>query len=311
MRTRLAHRNALEFQAGRPRPAAEALAAVIGLEPGAPDGRVRDSYALVVRTMVTNDALRRVAAFLADPGLAPMALAVLLRASAEASELLVDLVVGAPTADERRAYLGALRRLPQGTAAVSRLLARNNWKLVRDVAETAGELRLHDVVPALAKLLVHYEPQVRLTAVGALARIGTAATVDLLRRALSEGDRETRILVADGIGVHARALAMPLLALAEQEEDEEVLAGYYRALGRIGSPEAVAALTAAAQPGGRLFGRRAAAPRIAAVEGLKAAGGPAARRALEELLDDGDRNVREAVGRAVSLLVGRAGTQPL
>ena len=308
--TRLAQEIAREFQAGRPQSAAEALAAAIGLEPGAPDGRVKESYVLAVRTMVTRDALRRVAALVAEPGRAPIALAVLLRGGADAAEVLVDLVAAAESVDDRRAYLGALCRLPQRTAAVSRMLATNQWNVVRDVAELVGELRLDDVVPALGKLLAHYEPQVRHTAVVALARIGTSATVELLRRTLTDGNRETRILVAGGIGgLHARALAMPLLSLAEHEPDAEVHAEYYRALGRIGSPEAVAALIAAAQPGGRLFGRRGAAPRIVAVEGLKAAGGPAARRALDALLRDGDPEVREAVGRALSLLIGKAGTR--
>jgi hypothetical protein len=43
------------------------------------------------------------------------------------------------------------------------------------------------------------------------------------------------------------------------------------------------------------------------VEGLKAAGGPAARRALDALRADADPEVREAVGRALSLLIGKAG----
>lgn len=308
--TLLAQQISREFQAGRPRPAAEALAAAIGLEPGAPEGRVKESYALVVRTMLTRDALRHVAQLVVDPGVAPLALAVLLRGSADAAEVLVALVAGVESAYERRAYLGALRRLPQGAAAVSRMLAMNQWSVVRDVAEQVGELHMEDAVPALGKLLAHYEPQVRHTAVVALARLGTSATVELLRRTLTDGNRETRILVAGGIGgLHARALAMPLLALAEHEVDAVVQAEYYRALGRIGSPEAVAALVAVAQPGGRMFHRRAAGPRIAAVDGLKAAGGPVARRALDALRGDADREVREAVGRALSLLVGRAGTR--
>ena len=308
--TRLAQLIAQEFKDGWPRPAAEALAAVIGLEAGAPEGSAKESYALVVRTMLTHDALKRVAALAADPGLAPMAMAVLLRGGADAAEVLVDLVSGAGSADERRGYFVALRRLPQGAAAVSRMLAMNQWTVVRDVAVLAGELRVDDAVPALAKLLAHYESQVRLAAVGALAHIGSSASADLLRRTLTEGNRDTRLLVAGGIGgVNARALVMPLLALAEAETDLEVRAEYSRALGRIGSPEAVAALVAEAQPGGRLFHRRAAALRLAAVEGLRAAGGPVARRALDALRNDGDREVRDAVLRALSVLVGRAGVR--
>ena len=86
--------------------------------------------------------------------------------------------------------------------------------------------------------------------------------------------------------------------LAAEEDDEGVLCEYYRALGRIGTPEAIDALVKAAQPGGRIFGRRPAEPRIAAVESLGNVGGTAARRALDALQEDGDKAVREAVLRA-------------
>jgi HEAT repeat protein len=89
---------------------------------------------------------------------------------------------------------------------------------------------------------------------------------------------------------------MVLVSAAEAEEDQDVCAEYYRALGRIGTPEAVRALVEVAQPGRGLFATRKIAPhrRVAATEGLVLSRSAAARTALQELVRDRDRDVREA-----------------
>ncbi len=99
---------------------------------------------------------------------------------------------------------------------------------------------------------------------------------------------------------------MPLVAFAEQEQEPDVLREYYRALGRIGTPDAIQALAKAAEPGGRLIGRRPLANRVAAVEGLRIAGGQAAVAALRNLARDGDKAVRELAARALEELKARA-----
>src|SRR4030042_1830830 len=77
-----------------------------------------------------------------------------------------------------------------------------------------------------------------------------------------------------GGGGRARAgLAMPLVSAASSELDPGVLGEYYRALGRIGTPDAVAALVKAAQEAGGLLSRKPVGPRLAAVEALGLAGG--------------------------------------
>ena len=286
---------------GRLEHGVQAIAAVIGLEPGAPDGTPRNSYGIVMRRILTRDAIERISRrMLPDPRFTPLASAVVQRAGAEASEVLAELVATSELPSERKAFLLALRSLPQGKAALTQLLGRSQWVVVRNVAELLGEVQFEEAVPELGKLLSHGQPRVRRAAAVALAKIGSVATVEPLRRAMREGTPELRALVATSIGgSRARALAMPLVTLAEAEEDEEVLCEYYRALGRIASPEAVDALAKAARPGGRIFGRRPAAPRIAAIEGLRSAGGALAIRTLEELRGDSDKVVREAVQRAL------------
>jgi len=287
---------------GRLELSVQAITAVIGLEPGAPEGTPKNSYGIVLRRILTREAIKRVGQLLPDPRYAPLATAVVTRAGADGAEVLADLLSAAEAPKERRAYLVALRDLPHGKAALTQLLGHAHWVVVRNVAELLGEVQFEEAVPELGKLLSYHQPRVRRAAAVALARIGSVATVEPLRRAMRDGTPELRALVAASIGgSRARALAMPLVTLAQTEEDEEVLCEYYRALGRIGSPEAVDALVKAAQPGGRFFGRRPTAPRVAAVEGLRSAGGPPAQRALGSLRDDSDKAVREAVLRALDL----------
>jgi len=287
---------------GRLELAVQAAAAIVGLEPAAPEGSAKASYGIALRLILTKDALRRIAHLLPDPRFTPLATAVMQRAGVDGAEMLVDLLSSSEVPKERKAYLAALRAIPQGTDAVLRMLEHYQWFVARNVADLLGEMRVEEAVPALGRLLSHKEPRVQRAAAVALAHIGTVATVEPLRQAMRDGTPELRGLVAASIGgAHARALAMPLVALAEAEANGDVQSEFYRALGRIGSPEAIDALINAAQPGGRLFGRRASAPRVAAVEGLRNAGGAAAREALESLQDDPDRAVRDAALRALAV----------
>src|SRR3989442_4383585 len=105
--------------------------------------------------------------------------------------------------------------------------------------------------------------------------------------------------VAVGIGGRkSSALAMPLVVAMEEEKDEAVVRELILALGRIGSPDAVHALIKWAQPTGRFFGRKPSELRVAAVEGLRLAAGPAALGTLEGLSDHCDRHVPGTATRA-------------
>lgn len=295
----LAREVGVALREGPIEPAVQAIAAVVGLEPGVPEGEPKRSYDIALKRMFTRDALERIALLLPDPRFAPVATLVLRRAGPDGADVVFELLAASAVPHERTAFLAAIRAIPKGTLHVIAMLRHTQWAVVRNVAELLGELRFEEAVPELGKLLMHYEPRVRLAAIVALARIGTVATVDPLRRAMKEGTPDLRALIAGSIGgQHARALAIPLVVLAAEEDDEGVLCEYYRALGRIGTPEAIAALVKAAQPGGRIFGHQPPGPRIAAVQSLGNIGGTAARRALDALQEDRDKAVREAVVRA-------------
>ncbi len=288
-------------------PALHALAAAIAWEPEAPSGSPKNSYAIVLRRTLTRELLTKVAPFVTDPRLGPEAAKVMQRGHGDAAEVLLGLVATTEGMRERKAYMMALRGMPEGVAQVIHMLGHHQWFVVRNVADLMGELRIEEAVPDLADCLRHADARVRRSAAVALAKIGTPATAEPLRQVMKAGDRELRVLIAGSIGGRkARALAMPLVALAEQEQDLVVLAECYRALGRIGTPEAVQALVKAAQPGGLLVGRRPSGTRVAAVDGLRLAGGRPAAAALEALAADGDKPVRELARRALEELKARS-----
>jgi len=288
-------------------PSVHAMAAMIAWEPEAPAGSPRNSYRIVLQRLLTREHLEQVAPFVSDPRLGPEAVKVMQRGGAEAAVVLLARLVAADELKDRRALVTALRGIPEGLEQVVHVLTHAQWFVVRNVAEAMGVQRVEEAVPNLITCLAHDDARVRRAAAIALAKIATPATVEPLRHVLKEGDRELRALIAANIGGHtSRALAMPLVAFAEQEEELDVLREYYRALGRIGSPEAIQALANAAEPGGRLLGRRPSAHRVAAVDGLRIAGGRAAVAALQGLARDGDKAVREQVVRALEELKARA-----
>jgi HEAT repeat protein len=291
-------------------PALHALVAVIAWEPEAPEGSPRNSYAIVLNRTLRRDVLTQLAQFVSDAWLGPEAAKVMERGRADAAEVLLGLLATTESIKERRAFMNVLRGMPEGLNQVVHMLEHQPWHVVRNVADLMGEQRIEEAVPGLTRCLSHDNVRVRRAAATALAKIGTPPTVEALHPLLKDGDRELRIQIAGSIaGATARALAMPLVALAEQEKDPELLREFYRALGRIGTSNAIQALTQVAQSGGKLIGRRPPEARAAAVEGLRVAG-PRAVAALEALVADGDRTVRGLARAALDEIRPRPATPP-
>jgi len=142
----------------------------------------------------------------------------------------------------------------------------------------------------------------------ALARIATADTALPLRKLVTDADPQVRIAVVKEVGGRALSgLAMPLVSAASSELDPAVLAEYYRALGRIGTPDAVAALVKAAQESGGLLSRKPVGPRLAAIEALGTAGGGNAVTVLRELAQHRSADVRAAAAAALERATATAG----
>src|SRR6266516_301121 len=300
----LVHHVELALKQRRPDQLLGVISAIVRVEESVPEASgMRRQYAIALRRVYTKSALDALVYLLPEPKYRADAVAALRRGGAGAVEVLMDRLVAAPTMDERRSAFDALRHMTEGTDQLVHALEHREWFVVRNVAELIGELGIEAAVPALARHLEHEDERVRKAVALALAKIGTRAAVEPLRRALHDPSPEVRMQVALGIGGQkSAALAMPLVVAMDEEKDEGVLRELILALGRIASPDAVQALIKCSQPAGRIFGRKSASLRLAAVEGLRLAATPAARGTLDGLADDGDKQVRAAARAAVSEL---------
>ena len=277
------------------------VAAIARAEQQVSDATRRRQYSIALKRMYNKALLEAIAEVANHPADREDALLVLRRAGEDGVEVLLDLLVAAPTIEERRGLFMALTGMKEGTDQLVHMLGHHQWFVVRNVAELAGELGLDEAVPALAQQLEHDDERVRKAVALALAKIGSSSAAEPLRRALRDKSPEVRMQAALGVGGRkSSALAMPLVAAMEEEEDEAVERELILALGRIASTAAVQALIKFAQPGGRLFGRRPAALRATAVEALRIAATPAAIGTLEGLTEDGDKQVRAAAQSALA-----------
>jgi len=276
------------------------VAGIVRAEQQVSDATRRRQYSIALKRMYNKALLEAIAEVADHPSDREPALLVLRRAGEDGVEVLLDLLVAAPTIEERRGIFMALTGMKEGTDQLVHMLGHHQWFVVRNVAELAGELALDEAVPALAQQLEHDDERVRKAVALALAKIGSSAAAEPLRRALRDKSPEVRLQAALGVsGRKSSALAMPLVVAMEEEEDEGVERELILALGRIGSTAAVQALIKFAQPGGRLFGRKPAGLRATAVEALRLAATPAAIGTLEGLTDDGDKQVRAAAQSAL------------
>jgi len=287
------------IKADRLERALKMLATIVRLETKVADAP-RRTYGIALKRMFNKPLLQAIAHLLDYPAQREDGALVLQRAGADGVEVLLDILVAAPTVVERRGAFDALTRMKQGTDQLVHMLSHPQWFVVRNIAELVGELGLEDAVPALAKQVSHEDERVRKAVALALAKIATPTCAEPLRRALRDKSPVVRMQVALGIGGRkSGALAMPLVVALDEEKDPEVERELILALGRIASPDAVQALIKFAQPSGRLFGRKPTPLRVAAVEALRLAATPAAMGTLQGLAGDSDRQVKAAAQAAV------------
>ncbi len=261
-------------------------------------------FNLALKRIMPRRTLEETARLLARKETRPDALTVLSRMGESATDVLLDLLVLAPTVDERRGYFDALVHSRKGSEQVVRMLEHHEWFVVRNIAELCGELKLESAIPELARLLNHTEERVRKAAVVALAKIGTSATVEPLRQALKDPVTSVRtqtLVLIDG--KHNRALALRIATMLGEEENlpPEVQREMCFALGRTATPEGVQALVRQANPPRKLLRKQPTQPRLWAVEGLRLSlpsSGPA-KAALEQLKGDDDKDVAAAAAKAL------------
>jgi HEAT repeat protein len=286
-----------------------ALAALVDLESNAPDEASRRAYGITLIRLLEGDILEAAADMLLDHRFQGGAEQVLQRAGYPAFEILHKRLDAAVDVDEARIYSDVLRPLVDDVRPLLPLLQHQRWPIAESVAKILGDLALKETVPALADAVEHGDPRVRRAAVMALCRIGDRSAVEHMLRAVASDDEVSRSAVIAGVeGQKSSALAMPILKVAEEDSTRpEVRRDCYLALGRIGTPEAVQALVSAAEPGGRIVGRKSIEQRVAAIDGLRHADDPRILDRLEQLTEDREKGVRAAAELALVEVKERLG----
>lgn len=275
---------------------------LIELERGEEKGAPSRSYGIALRRLLPRSSLERIGWLTAHGNMKAEATAVMRRMGADGTEVLLNLLVNSEEMLERRAYFSALKEMSEGGPLLVHMLSHDQWFVVRNVAELCGELREEKAIPSLARLMAHHDERVRRAVAGALAKIGGAASVEPLRRAFHDPSASVRMQAAQDLDARKnRTVAMSLAVAASEESKHDVQREMFLALGRIASNDALQALYKGAQPGGKFFKRKPSATRLAAIEGLHAAG-PSGANLLKEFVDDENEEVREAVQRALSTL---------
>lgn len=225
----------------------------------------------------------------------------LLHLGAEAVSPLVRELTSASDLSARRAYRDTLVALDAlGVPLLEDMIGDQRWFVVRNMVGILAEIRSADAAEHFARTIHHADARVRRETILALSKYGDEQAVPLLVKGLGDREPSLRAAAALGLGLtKSQSAVAPLLERLAAETDAEALGEMICALGRIGNPRAIPAISERAGAGG-FFSRTPPQVRVEAVRALGEIGGEAARAVLQRLLRDRNGEVRDAAFKALS-----------
>lgn len=270
------------------------------LEAQVQDESQRRLYHIALRRLISRTTMEQIARMVTGGERRAEAITVLRRFGSDATEILINQLISAEDVGQRRGYFNAIAQMTEGTDILVHMLGHDEWFVVRNVAELCGEMKLEAAVPELTRRLAHTDDRVRRAVVTALGRIGSAGSVEPIRRALGDSSPQVRSQAAAGIeGARFRNVVPVLLQALESESHPEVQREMLKALGRVGTKEAIDVLVRTAQPPRGLFRKKHTTGRVDAIDGLRLANTAAALETIRDLLNDKDEEVRDAAEKAL------------
>lgn len=296
------------FREGDAETLAHAMAGIVKREASAGDANMRRAFGMSARRLAKKPMLAAVAALMpSQRDMYEDLFAVFARAGEDGAEALIEQLNAAQTLAERRVFFDSLRKLKAGVQVLIHMLGDTRWYVVRNAAELLGEMGANDAEPKLSDLLQHEDDRVRKAAVSALSKMTGSGAVKGLAVSLDDDAPGVRMRAAAALGnTKTSAAANTLIKHLERESVADVQHACLASLGKIASGDAIRFLTKAAQPASGLFKKKATAYRVAAVRALGEARTPAAMGALQNLLHDKEKDVREAVFWAVRSAKGES-----
>ncbi|GAC1650861.1 MAG: hypothetical protein NVS4B3_10330 [Gemmatimonadaceae bacterium] len=291
----------------KPEVVGSAFSGIVTREARLDEGDLRRAYVMAIRRLSKPTVLRAVATLLTrHRHQVDEYVTVLSRTSEEGADALIEQLTAAQSLADRRVYFDALVRLNAGVPALIHMLGDARWYVARNAADLLGEIVVPEAERPLCEAATHDDDRVRRAVVTALAKLGTPRAHTALREALRDSSPQVRMQAAVGLGLRKGQKSASTLSQAlDEETDSEVQLQIAAALGRLGTPDAIQRLIKLAEPEGRLFKKKSPELRVAAVIALGDARSPSALNALQGLLQDKEKTVREAVVRVV--MAGRKG----
>jgi len=207
---------------------------------------------------------------------------------------------------ELRALLeaAASKLASEHTAELVRLISSDDEIVAFEAIRRAGAMRSSAAVSALAGIISHGTPEMRLGGVAALSDIGSPGALQVLERSLQDDDIDIRIAAVKvlgsrnhragvkGIENHMRSRTLRESTLAEKM-------AFFESYGSLSGDEGVAFLGDILNSRGILGRREDGEFRACAAMALGKIGTDTAMRALQKALADRDVIVRNAASRAV------------
>lgn len=285
---------------------------IVRREAQAPDGDAKRSYVMAIRRISKPTVLRTIAQMLPRRREREHEyMAILTRTGEDGADALIEQLTGAQSLADRRVFFDALVHLNAGVPALIHMLGDARWYVARNAADLLGEMQAPEAEVPLVDMLKHDDDRVRRAAATALAKLGTPKAVQALHTALRDNSPQVRLQAAAGLSSRKGQKSATTLAKAlDEESDAEVQFAILGALGRLATTDAVQKLVKAAEPESRLFKKKPVAYRVHAVQALGLAGTNSAIAALQALVNDKEKEVREAVVLAVMQSQrGKTGTQ--
>jgi HEAT repeats len=286
---------------------ADAFAGIIEREAGVAEGDMKRAFVMAVRRLSKPTVLRAVAQLLPRRReQTEKLMLVLTRTGEDGADALIEQLSNASSLAERRVYFDALVKLNAGVPALIHMLGDARWYVARNAADLLGEMQAPEAEAPLIEMLKHDDDRVRRASATALAKLGTPKAIAALHAALRDTSPQVRLQAVTGLAARrGEKTSSTLVKVLDEELDAEVQLEIIRGLGRLATSDAVQKLVKAAEAEGRFFKKKPVSFRVAAVQALAEAKTSAALAALQSLANDREKEVREAVVRA--LVAGQSG----
>ena len=190
---------------------------------------------------------------------------------------------------------------------VLRLLRSHESEALAGIVDLCARLELGSAVAGLGSVLDHDDPVLRQAAVAALGRIGTPGSMTQVERGLADRDRAVRMAAVKIVGERGykgaqHRIEAVVLGKRLKDLDFTEKRAFFEAYGAIAGPAGVAPLSALILPRGMFRRKKSTEIRMGAALGLGRIGTPEARAALTKVVNDRDRQVRNAVAAAIKAM---------